>query len=519
MSDYINPPPPSLPAGSTVIAYLRDSGGPNQEESIGQQERVITEYCKKYGLVLMRIYAETASGRAAKNRKSFLEMYQAIVGSHADLRPRGLLLWSYSRFSRNVVQFNRYLYSLLDIGLIVHSLTEQIPEGLSGQMVLSITAYTHAKFSEDLGKNIKRGINDMVTAGYSNGGKPPKGYIAVRDHKGTRRNGQERTGLKWELDPDLSPLVLLAWQMRAQGKSYGEITKATGGRLYTSKPSWASHFQNKSYLGIGKAGDLEIPNHHDAIITLELWDAARNIEKEMRNKYHYRRNKNPSLLSGLSYCLHCGGAMVLHTDENYKMYSCGRRDRQRGETKDCKQLKRVNARKVETLVLDTVLNRILLNDDMEALTKEIQNQMVDTSALDAEIGTANNLLINAERSITRLMKLAESTGDIEEVSKRLIELKREKTELEIRMRVLKAQRDIQAPKITPEVLRFVFSELRAQIEEAIQSGDILTAKRLISRTVKKIEMSKETCIIHYTLPIGFSVEEDDSLSAHKKALH
>lgn len=514
MSDYINPPPPSLPTGSTVIAYLRDSGGPNQEESIGQQERVITEYCKKYGLVLMRIYAETASGRAAKNRKSFLEMYQAIVGSHADLRPRGLLLWSYSRFSRNVVQFNRYLYSLLDIGLIVHSLTEQIPEGLSGQMVLSITAYTHAKFSEDLGKNIKRGINDMVTAGYCNGGKPPKGYIAVRDYKGTRRNGQERTGLKWKLDPELSPLVVLAWKMRAQGKSYGEITKATGGRVYTSKPSWVSHFKNKSYLGIGKAGDLEIPNHHDAIISPELWDAVRSIEKEMRNKYHYRRNKNPSLLSGLSYCLNCGAAMVLHTDEKYKRYSCGKRDRQRGEAKDCNQVKRVNARKVETLVLDTVLNRILISDDLEALTQEIQKQMVDTSTLDTEIETVNNLLINTERSITRLMKLAESTGDIEEVSKRLIELKREKTDREIRIKILKAQRDIQAPRITLEVLRFVFSELRAQIEEAIQSGDILTAKRLISRTVKKIEMSRETCIISYTLPIGFSDEEDESLSAH-----
>jgi ribosomal protein S27AE len=310
-------------------------------------------------------------------------------------------------------------------------------------------------------------------------------------------------------------LYVLAWKMRAQGKSYGEITKATGGRVYTSKPSWVSHFKNKSYLGIGKAGDLEIPNHHDAIIPPELWDAVRSIEKEMRNKYHYRRNKNPSLLSGLSYCLNCGAAMVLHTDEKYKRYSCGKRDRQRGEAKDCNQVKRVNARKVETLVLDTVLNRILISDDMEALTQEIQKQMVDTSTLDTEIETVNNLLINTERSITRLMKLAESTGDIEEVSKRLIELKREKTDREIRIKILKAQRDIQAPKITPEVLRFVFSELRAQIEEAIQSGDILTAKRLISRTVKKIEMSRETCIISYTLPIGFSDEEDESLSAHK----
>lgn len=514
MSDYIYPPPPSLPPGSTVIAYLRDSGGPNQEESIGQQERVIMDYCQKYGLVLMRIYSETASGRNAKNRKKFLEMYQNVMISKGDLRPHGLLLWSYSRFSRNVVQFNRYLYTLLDNGLIVHSLTEQIPDGLSGQMVLSITAYTHAKFSEDLGKNIKRGINDMVKAGYNNGGQPPKGYIAVRDHKGVRRNGQERTGLKWELDPEISPLVLLAWQLRAQGKSYGEITKATGGRVYTSKPSWASHFKNKSYLGIGKAGDLEIPNHHDPIITPELWEAVRMVEKETRKKYHYKRTRNPSLLSGISFCLHCGSSMVLHTEKNYRSYACGKRERQRGGYKDCTQARRVNARKVESLVLETILTRILLTQDFDELAKEIQNQLVDTSAIDAEIGNANNLLINAERSITRLLNLAERTGEIEELSNRLIDLKREKAELEMRIKVLKAQRNIQAPEITPEALAYVFAELRRQIEEAIQSGDILTTKRLISRIVNRIEMTNKTCIIYYTLPIDISAAFDDSLSAH-----
>jgi DNA invertase Pin-like site-specific DNA recombinase len=515
MSEYIYPPPPSLPPGSTVIAYLRDSGGPNQEESIGQQERVITEYCQKHGLVLTRIYSETGSGRNTKNRKKFLDMYQDVMISKDDLRPRGLLLWSYSRFSRNVVQFNRYLYALLDIGLIVHSLTEQIPEGLSGQMVLSITAYTHAKFSEDLGKNIKRGIKDMVSAGYSNGGQAPKGYIAVRDHKGIRRNGQERTGVKWELDPELSPLVLQAWQMRAEGKSYGEITKATGGRVYTSKPSWASHFKNKSYLGIGKAGDLEIPDHHDPIITPELWEAVRKVEKEVRKKYHYKRTRHPSLLSGISFCLYCGAAMVLHTEKNYRSYACGKRERQRGGYKDCAEARRVNARKVESLVLETILTRILLAQDFEVLIKEIRSQFVDTSTIDEEIGKANNLLINVERSINRLLNLAERAGDIEELSARLVDLKREKAELETRMKVLKAQRNVQAPEITPEALSYVFAELRAQIQEAVQSGDILTAKRLISRVVNRIEMSNKTCIIHYTLPIGIPAESDDDLSAHK----
>ena len=180
MNDYIYPPPVSLPAGSDVIAYLRDSGGPNQEESIGQQERAILDYCKEYGLALRRIYSDTASGRKTKNRTQFLEMVDSVMTCADDARPCGLLLWAYSRFSRDVADFNYYLYGLLTKGLIVHSMTEQIPEGLTGQIILSLKAYTNADFSLQLGKQIKRGIAERVKEGFNNGGTPPKGYRIVR---------------------------------------------------------------------------------------------------------------------------------------------------------------------------------------------------------------------------------------------------------------------------------------------------------------------------------------------------
>src|SRR3990172_3905711 len=99
MKEYIFNPPAALPPGSLVIAYLRDSGGPNQEESIGQQDRVVSEYCKEHGLILGKIYADTASGRKTKKRDQFLEMVNAIDALPEELRPRGLILWSYSRFS------------------------------------------------------------------------------------------------------------------------------------------------------------------------------------------------------------------------------------------------------------------------------------------------------------------------------------------------------------------------------------------------------------------------------------
>ena len=516
---YIYKPPATLPPGSDVIAYLRDSGGPHQEDSIGQQERVITDFCKQHGLILTRIYADSASGRKTKNRDQFLEMVHTIETMHEDLRPRGLLLWAYSRFSRDIVQFNRYLYGLLDFGIVVHSLTEEIPEGIAGQIMLSFTAYRNAGYSIELGKQIKRGIAENVQAGYCNGGQAPRGYRVVRDNEGTRRNGSKRSRVKWEPDPELAPLVVMAWELRAQGKSYGEITEATKGKIYSIKNSWTTHFKNKSYLGIAKVDGKEIHDHHTPLITWELWNAVKRVQEAVPrfgkhgDMLHHKRLKYPSLLSGLTFCIHCGAAMVLHTERDYRSYACGKRERQRGY-KDCQNARRVNARIADRVILDAVLNQILSPAFVYDLLKDVQAQMVDTGKLDREIGNVNNLLVATDRSINRLMKLAEGAGDLEEISSRLKQLKQEQAEHQARIKSLKAERDVDIPQLDPAALQLVFSAWRAKIQNAYQEGEIMTAKKLIAQFVQKIELGRDTAIIHYTSPIAIPAEIETGVSAH-----
>ncbi|WKZ34869.1 MAG: recombinase family protein [Anaerolineales bacterium] len=514
MSDYIHPPPATLPPGSEVIAYLRDSGGPNQQESIGQQERVILDYCRTHGLALVRIYSETASGRKTKNRDQFLEMCNSVMTCPDDIRPRGLILWAYSRFSRDIVDFNFYLYGLIKSGLIIHSLTEQIPDGIAGQIMLSVKAFTNADYSIQLGKQIKRGIADRVKAGYNNGGTPPKGYRIVRDYHGSRRNGSTRIGIKWEPDPVLAPLVRLAWELRADGVSYTEITKATHGKIYTSINAWVTHFRNESYLGIGKAGDLRVPDHHEPLITWELWQAVRDVETINKKRHHFRRMKFPSLLAGLAHCLYCGAALVVHTSKGYRSYVCGKRDRKKGFS-DCPTSRRVNAPKAEAKILETVLNRILSPEFAYAVLDDVKRQMANTDKLDREIGEANNALIDAERSIKRLVKLAEDTGDIEEIKSRLVELKRQQAEYSARIRTLKAEQEQGTPDITPEALTMVFDTWRDQIQNANDQGEIVAARKLLYQFVRSIELGYNKAVIHYTYPLVIPANSDSALCAHK----
>ena len=73
MPDYIAPPT-TLPPGSLVWGYLRDSGGDAQEQSVPQQKAELTSYCQHYGLVIAHIFADVAKSAASVvGRDAFLE--------------------------------------------------------------------------------------------------------------------------------------------------------------------------------------------------------------------------------------------------------------------------------------------------------------------------------------------------------------------------------------------------------------------------------------------------------------
>src|SRR5687767_3347815 len=116
MTNQYSPPPPGLPPGSHVWAYLRDSGGPRQGESIDQQEQEVKAYCNRYGLVLTRIFRDEArSGGSDVGRDEFMVMVDAITDK--TLRPQGLIIWDFARFARNEIDSSYYKASIRKLGI------------------------------------------------------------------------------------------------------------------------------------------------------------------------------------------------------------------------------------------------------------------------------------------------------------------------------------------------------------------------------------------------------------------
>ncbi len=124
-SHFMIMPTAVLPPGSVVIAYVRDNGTHNPKDSREEQQRIITDYCRKHGLVLSKMYSETAGGLNGK-RNRFLEMLNDISGCAKDACPRGLLVLNYARLSRNMVELNLFLNRMMDRNILVYSLNEKI---------------------------------------------------------------------------------------------------------------------------------------------------------------------------------------------------------------------------------------------------------------------------------------------------------------------------------------------------------------------------------------------------------
>lgn len=336
MTLTLQPPPKALLPGSSICAYVRDSGGESQEQSIPQQKAELKAYCLQYGLVLDRIFSDEAkSAGSVAGREEFINMIEYVLANSDKII--GSAVWNYARFSRDIDDSSYYKSLLRRAGVQIFSLTDPVPDGDLGRLVETFIDLANHEKRIQTSRDVKRALRSLVEQGYAHGGFPPRGYIAEPVTIGIKRNGAPRTVSRWVIDPEMIGDVILAWRMRADGHSYAEIQSATGGRLFTSKNSWSSFFCNKSYLGIYKFGDLEFPNHHPAIIDQATWDAVQAIENAHPRKKttgqpnHPRRQASPSLLSGVAFCENCGSAMVFNRANSsinpWPCYVCGKKQR------------------------------------------------------------------------------------------------------------------------------------------------------------------------------------------------
>lgn len=490
-------PPSSLPAGSQVWAYLRDSGGEGQDRSVQRQRDEVRAYARQHHLSVVRWFVDEArSGGSVAGRDDFASMIDAISGGE---RPDGILLWNYARFARNLEEAAYYKAMIRKHGVIIHSLTDPIPEGIWERAIETLIDISNEEKRRQTSRDVKSELRKLVLEHGAMPGTPPRGFMREPlPPMPNPRTGKTRVLHRWTPDPGLVPVVQRAFEMRARGASLAEIQKQT--RLYGSINSWRTFFSNPIYKGLLIYGDLRIPDYCTPVVTPELWEAANLVGRQRarpqaKSPHNPRRVNSSYILSGLVYCQECGAPVNGKGVKHWPYYTCSRRVRRR----DC-FARRMPARALEEGVITALLENVLTLENMIAMQTRMKTHYEKAQDVNkTERRALDRQLATVKKEITNLTRAIGERGHSKALLDALDQAEIRKTEIEIQLAALR-----ESMKPLPEYTPLSMAELAEQLRADL-TGDDEGVKRnllraLITRIVAHRTDDKIEAVVYYIPP-------------------
>ena len=480
-----------FPPNSRVCGYVRDSGGRDQELSTIQQRESIGKWCAEQGLILSRIFEDAArSGASTVGRNEFLEMVDYLGN---DVPERGVILWELSRLSRDYNDSQYYLADLRRQGYIIHSLSDNLPPGLDGQMLESMKIWMNAKFLEDLKKNIRRGLHFVARTHHAAIGTVPIGYKTEQVTIGAHRDGSMHIISRLIIDEVTAPLVRRAFEMRAAGATYKEIHEQL--HLYNWHLSYRRLFANMVYTGTKIYGGEVIEDFCPSIISIDVWQAVQKVqaERKARNGYnHPRALRSRFWLTGILFCSRCGKPMHGHMthkkgEKAYDYYMCTSK-----VTFEPCDSKPISKDKLESRVIDVlrsiVQDSCILQDTFEEA--QAQESAKDISR-ESALSTIAESMRNNEKQITHILSAIKETGHSQALLSELSSL--EKHQMDLRQSMAQFETNFTISNDNGKVggINLTIDDIIDNIQQAL---DITTDQErgiIIRGFVKRIEVQRD----------------------------
>ncbi|MDO8654922.1 MAG: recombinase family protein, partial [bacterium] len=317
-----------------VIVYARVSSDKQDVDlSISAQLKALREYALKNGSEVVREFIDEAETGRTTARPAFREMI-SLARSPQKLFD-SILVWKYSRFARSREDSIVYKAMLRKCGVQVISINEPFDDTPTGRLLEAIIESLDEFYSDNLGEEVTRGMRESASRGFYLSSKPPYGYGKVRFKDG------EKEHTKLEIDPNQSGIVSSMFQDILNGKGLTEITKELNRKGIASpkgkgwnKVGVRAILANEAYSGTfvwgrnSKRGlsPVRVDNACPVIINRATFDKAQSLMSERAPKFiHPKRVYSRFLLSGLTFCGHCGKAMTGQDAKSGKFsyYVCG----------------------------------------------------------------------------------------------------------------------------------------------------------------------------------------------------
>lgn len=507
-----------LPPGSTVWIVARHSPGKGQ--SMDTQLSVLREHCKANQLIIKDEFIDAGVSGKKVTRKEFTRMQKLAEGSDKNLVD-GVIFYDNSRLARNL-KLARYVKSMLIFkGYQLERLIGQDIGGIAGVVVDDLEDYHNEEYLEIIRQKSKDGLRQRFQlrdeAGNYIGfwaGAIPWGYKRVDKVLPVIDTITGKHKVRQCIEPDY-PLWSLGQELftlRATGLTCKEIEQRTGffgqrGTVniydaFVLTSSYQHFFRNPIYKGKLVFQELTIENYVPAMVSPELWEAANSASITYKRGYWTSRGQvkvskaNPEfLLAGLCECEICQGPFYTTSvvsgsrDRWLRYYVC--RTKKTVGGKAC-LTRYIPAAIYEPRVIDHASDNYF--DFIELIIEEMTSLMSNNPPPFREIEQIKDEINEVDKSIRRLIELAEKTEGVEEVWQRITKLKTQKRTAESRLEYLRNQLAFPRMMVTPEELRKTANDYR----EHLRDDPRITLKQIVDRIL--INPNKST--IFYKMPFG-----------------
>ncbi len=323
-----------------VAAYARVSTDKNdQANSFMSQKNYFTEYITHHeGWEFSGIYYdEGVSGTQTKKRTGFNQMIEDALSGKFDL----ILTKEVSRFARNTVDTLSYTRKLMSAGVGVIFTIDQIDtRERDGEfrltMMASIAQEESRKTSERVKWGQKRRMEDGVVFGRDLLGYTVKnGVLFINEdevpvveaifHKYTNEKKGASVIARELREEGFRPKHISLWsntvilRILHNEKYVGDLCQK---KTYT--PDYLTH---KKKYNKGEEEKIYIKNHHDPIISRELWNRTQEELKRRSPRAGQKgKHSNRYWCSGKIHCGECGCHYVGRTKKlatgTYKAWRC-----------------------------------------------------------------------------------------------------------------------------------------------------------------------------------------------------
>lgn len=284
-----------------VAAYVRVStDGEEQLQSFqSQKEYYQDKISKNKEWVMVGIYADEAiTGTKTVKRDGFLKMINDCMAGMVDV----ILTKSISRFSRNLVDTLQYVRMLKDKGIAVIFEKENINTlSMESEMALALLSTLAQNEVESLSANVKLGIKMKMKRGEMMGFNGCFGYDYHPEDKSITINPEEAEVVREIYDMYLSgygaPTIAKELARLGRKNKKGEVkwtdsgirsiinNEKYKGDLLLGKTFTVDPISKRRLENMGEEEQYYIKEHHEPIVSPEIWEAAQEIKKS-----RYRRS-------------------------------------------------------------------------------------------------------------------------------------------------------------------------------------------------------------------------------------